>query len=96
MTSDFHSLREWRGKKLLDENPLSGSMPSSPSTVQLDLTPDASDLSLQRELASIHRSDLTLVCSSVELKLLKDVYGVASDKLVLAPFFVTHDRCVPF
>jgi hypothetical protein len=41
-----------------------------------------------RELASIHRSDLTLVCSPYELDLLQSVYQVPSDKLCLASFFV--------
>ena len=44
-------------------------------------------LTLLRELASIHRSDLTLVCSQFELDLLTDEYGINPDKLVLAPFF---------
>jgi hypothetical protein len=34
------------------------------------------------------RCDLTLVCSPVELEVLRDHYGVPGDKLVLAPFFV--------
>ncbi|KAK9839692.1 hypothetical protein WJX81_006431 [Elliptochloris bilobata] len=43
---------------------------------------------LQRELAAIHRSDLTLVCSPVEMALLQGRYGVPADKLCLAPFFM--------
>ena len=42
---------------------------------------------LIRELASIHRSDLVLVCSPYELKLLRDHYGIPSHKLALATFF---------
>ena len=42
---------------------------------------------LIRELASIHRSDLVLVCSPYELRLLRDHYGIPSNKLALAPFF---------
>ena len=56
--------------------------------------PDAADPSLQRELASIHRSDLTLVCSAVEVQLLRDRYGIAAEKLTYAPFFVERERCV--
>ena len=43
---------------------------------------------LLRELASIHRSDLTLVCSPYELSLLRDEYGIPSHKLALASFFI--------
>ena len=39
-----------------------------------------------RELASIHRSDLVLVCSSAEMKLLES-WNVGNWKLVHAPFF---------
>jgi hypothetical protein len=46
---------------------------------------------LLRELASIHRSDLTLVCSTRELNLLRNEYGIPSHKLALASFFVNHD-----
>jgi glycosyltransferase involved in cell wall biosynthesis len=44
-------------------------------------------LTLVRELAAIHRSDLILVCSPFELKLLRDEYRIHPEKLVLAPFF---------
>ena len=37
---------------------------------------------------ALHRCDLTLVCSPVELELLRDHYGVPAGKLALAPFFV--------
>lgn len=43
---------------------------------------------LLRELASIHRSDLTLVCSPFELDLLQNEYQIPSEKLCLASFFV--------
>lgn len=51
-----------------------------------------SSMTLLRELAAIHRSDLTLVCSSFELDLLIDEYGIPRDKLVLAPFFTNNDE----
>ena len=35
-----------------------------------------------------HRSDLALVCSPVEVKLLTQVYRVTAEKLQVAPFFV--------
>ena len=40
-----------------------------------------------RELASIHRSDLTLVCSPVELRILENHYGIPRKKMVEASFF---------
>ena len=42
---------------------------------------------LLRELASIHRSDLTLVCSRDEYGILTKVFQVDPSKLCLAPFF---------
>jgi O-antigen biosynthesis protein len=43
---------------------------------------------LLRELASIQRSDLTLVCSPYEMDLLQNEYQIPNDKLCLASFFV--------
>ena len=43
---------------------------------------------LLRELASIQRCDLTLVCSPYELEVLQSTYNIPSNKLCLAPFFV--------
>jgi glycosyltransferase involved in cell wall biosynthesis len=54
----------------------------------LNIRPTASAISCQRELASIYRSDLTLVCSPEELRLLTQHYNVPKDILQLAPFFV--------
>jgi hypothetical protein len=45
-----------------------------------------------RELASIHRSDLVLVCSPRELDWLKTVCKVPEEKLCLASFFVEECR----
>lgn len=47
---------------------------------------------LLRELASIHRSDLTLVCSPYELDLLQNEYGIPKHKLSLASFFINVDE----
>ena len=41
-----------------------------------------------RELASMYRSDLVLVCSPQEMHWLQSVYQVPKEKLVLASFFV--------
>ena len=45
-----------------------------------------------REVASVHRSDLTLVCSPHELGILRDRCGVDPSKLALAPFFASESR----
>jgi hypothetical protein len=47
---------------------------------------------LLRELAAIHRCDLVMVCSSEELSLLQNEFGVCPEKLILAPFFVPTKR----
>lgn len=39
-------------------------------------------------VSTVHRSDLVLVCSSVELELLTDQYQISKTKLQLAPFFI--------
>jgi O-antigen biosynthesis protein len=41
---------------------------------------------------ALTRCDLTLVCSPVELELLRDHYGVPAGKLALAPFFVPRTQ----
>ena len=81
------------------EDPLPAEAKGDPHTAEADAedplasAPDAADPSLQRELASIHRSDLTLVCSAVEVQMLRDRYGIAAEKLTYAPFFVERERC---
>eukprot|EP00531_Pseudo-nitzschia_arenysensis_P015618 CAMPEP_0116157132 /NCGR_PEP_ID=MMETSP0329-20121206/23186_1 /TAXON_ID=697910 /ORGANISM="Pseudo-nitzschia arenysensis, Strain B593" /LENGTH=349 /DNA_ID=CAMNT_0003654229 /DNA_START=157 /DNA_END=1206 /DNA_ORIENTATION=+ len=44
-----------------------------------------------RELASIHRSDLVLVCSPKEMEWLQAVYNIPKEKLCLASFFVEEN-----
>jgi len=56
--------------------------------------PTARDEDLMREIASVERSDLTLVCSPVEKKWLERECGISEKKLRVASFFnrdVTHD-----
>jgi len=82
---DVHFLREGRqilAKQLDSKN-------SATTTIQqiLKHRPDATFPSLLRELASIYRSDLTLVCSPVEISMLRQDYNVPSELIVLAPFF---------
>ncbi|KAK9811810.1 hypothetical protein WJX72_010518 [[Myrmecia] bisecta] len=50
--------------------------------------PDATSANALRELASIYRSDLTLVCSPAEMSLLLLHYQIPACKLLPAPFFM--------
>ncbi len=57
-------------------------------------TPAARDEDLMREIASVERSDLTLVCSPVEKRWLERGCGISEKKLRVASFFnrdVEHD-----
>ncbi|KAL4429361.1 hypothetical protein ABPG77_005135 [Micractinium sp. CCAP 211/92] len=75
---DFHALRACR-QRLAEAG--------APPAGVLAARPDAHAPECLRELAAIHRSDLTLVCSPVEMDMLVRHYGVPASKLVLAPFF---------
>ena len=75
---DMHSLRAAREA--------AAKAGASPAEV-LACQPDAAAPDCLRELAAIHRSDLTLVCSPVELELLSRHYGIPMCKLVPAPLF---------
>ena len=57
--------------------------------------PNAQDAIMQRELAAIMRSDLTVVVSKAEERFLERTCNVPKEKLVTAPFFRTHKRLVP-
>jgi len=72
-TEDLHFLREARQKALK-------------LGLELDLENHRSDL-LLRELAAIHRSDLSLIVSDYEVNLLEDTYGIHPEKLVHLPFY---------
>ena len=63
-----------------------GSTSSRPTEKGKKKSKNTSD-ALLRELASIHRSDLTLVCSRDEYGILTKVFQVDPSKLCLAPFF---------
>jgi len=77
---DVHSLRTYRQKMVVEGK-----------TEDLNdvaaLYPDSTYEPLLRELAAILRSDLTLVCSPIELNLLEKVYGVPKRLLCEAGFF---------
>lgn len=57
--------------------------------------PSAWDGSMQRELASVLRSDLTIVVSRTEEILLERICGISKEKLVVAPFFRHDDTLTP-
>jgi glycosyltransferase involved in cell wall biosynthesis len=82
-TEDLHFLREAR-RKALGQNE------------HLDVVTLRSDLQL-RELASIYRSDISLMVSDFEVKLLNETYQVPEEKLVHLPLYAEkYDTLVPF
>ncbi|CAE7449890.1 unnamed protein product [Symbiodinium pilosum] len=74
---DFHALRLGR-ERLIAEDASAGAVAS--------YLPTAFDEDLQRELAAVHRCDVTLAISEHEKELLVDTYGLPSWKVVAAPF----------
>lgn len=88
---DFHSLRQGRMELVKELD--STSQPWDNIIAQAKQhTPSHLDSMLLRELASIHRSDLTLVCSAYEYHLLENTYDIATTKLCMAPFWVSQCR----
>lgn len=90
---DVHFLRKHRQELVSswDKNNFEGSMLSEDLMEKVvSFTPKSSSNNslLLRELASIHRSDLVLVCSPFEVELLVNEYKIDPKKLVLASFFV--------
>ena len=76
-TEDLHSLRSAREKNLSVQKEFSIS-----EWLSLDVT--------KRELASIFRSDLTLIISEFEIKLLKNIVKVDESLLLYLPFMYDH------
>ena len=90
---DSHALRLWRQKGI------EGGKVSLSQEYACSFTPEASFKELQRELASIHRSDLALVCSPTEKDMLSNVWGIKESKLCEASFFMEKpdkQRVKPF
>ena len=83
---DMHSLRRHRQSMIQSIPEKEEADPLS--DLPISKFPAANDSNLQRELASIYRSDLTLVCSPAERKILTNIYHVPQEKLCLASFFV--------
>lgn len=84
---DFHALRGYRQKWIKQQQHQQGHAQDFLSNLPIATSPGTDDSNLLRELASIHRSDVTLVCSSVELALLTEKYQIPNNKLCLAPLF---------
>ena len=92
---DMHSLR--RGRQAIVERCDDYTDPMKAMREALDYNPltscaddDANASLVLRELASLHRSDLVLVCSPVELELLKPHFP--AHKLCLASFWVPEEE----
>lgn len=91
-TEDLHFLREARRTTLkqIDHRGLKA------DEVHLDLKTFRSDLQL-RELASIYRSDVSLMVSDFEVKLLNETYQIPKEKLVQLPLYAEKlDKHLPF
>lgn len=94
---DIHSLRWARQRSVQQMDKESPFDATKASHVRYDaaihVVPDATDDRLLRELASIHRCDASLVCSPVEMDLLRRHYDIAPNKLTLAPLFGNLAAC---
>ena len=88
---DCHALRRERARIVGLES--SGGSGDNSNAIErsINAKPEATEDDFAREISSIFRSDLTLVCSSAELELLHAACGVPKEKLCLAPFFETID-----
>lgn len=88
MVLDMQDLHSWRRSRqnFVQRQPFETNADGL-SNLPLNVIPKNDDLYLLRELASIYRSDLSLVCSSAEIDLLSNVYRVPSDKICLSPLF---------
>ena len=86
---DMHSLRLGR-QRIIFRNRALDSLVEDPFqnlNESIQHKPTTQDEILLRELASLHRSDLVMVCSPYEMALLKK-FGIPSSKLIKAPFWI--------
>jgi glycosyltransferase involved in cell wall biosynthesis len=81
---DMHSLRHARQAAIKASDRLG---PASLENLPIDVRPSISDKRLLRELAAIHRSDLTIACSPAEMDMLHLHYQIPTSKLCVAPLF---------
>lgn len=94
---DMHSLRRGRQKMVEKNGP--GPLKSKGGDADWEClkgsvayTPRHTDELLLRELASLHRSDLSLVCSPTEQNLLIEKYKIPASKLCTASFWVDTSK----
>jgi hypothetical protein len=87
-TQDLKSLRLSRGEYITQNK---DKLDIVFSEEYRKLFPKANDPTISRELRSILRCDLSLIVSSAELELLKNICKVPAEKMVLAPFIYTAD-----
>lgn len=78
-TEDLHSLREARHKSMKNNELIN---------LETDISLLHTDLAI-REIAAIHRSDLTLMISPVEVDLLIKHFHIAPTQLLYLPFMIT-------
>jgi O-antigen biosynthesis protein len=90
---DMHSLRLGRQRVILDthDEDSADEDPFNRLDESIQYEPPAQDEKLQRELASLHRSDLVMVCSPHEIVLLTK-FGLRSDKIIAASFWVDSTK----
>jgi len=92
---DMHSLRQ--GRKMIVEQDNTDESPWDCVVKALHHEPLQQNAMLLRELASLHRSDLSLVCSPYEYELLTNTFKIPSLKLCMAPFWVSkQQQCETF
>jgi O-antigen biosynthesis protein len=91
---DIHALRRGRQQivQQYDDKERDAADPFASIPSALSHVPPLTESNLLRELSSIHRCDLTLVCSPYEMDLLRHHYGVPEEKLCLASFFVDTEK----
>lgn len=93
-TEDLHFLREARHKSLKEAKHRGVS--AVEPRYHLDFETLRSDLQL-RELAAIYRSDISLMVSDFEVKLLAETYQIPRERLVHLPLYAAKiDNQLPF
>ena len=80
-TEDLHFLREARGDALKKNK-----------TIDLSQQSDLETTKCFREIASIYRSDLTLLVSEVEIELLKNTFQIPEHLLYYLPVFASEEN----
>jgi len=92
-TEDLHSLRETRHQLIKQQIKSNEELDFAP-LLSMDTLYEQMSVSdvAQREIAAIHRCDLTLMISDAELRLLTEHFGVLHQQLLHCPFMITQNR----